>query len=69
MTQLNSRNWQTLLLATLMRCSQHLPGTPGKRDVPIENISEKARDAYRTGCDVDEVLELARERGHEWMNR
>jgi hypothetical protein len=67
MNQLNSRNWQTLLLATLMRCSQQLPGTPGNRGVPIENIGEKARDAYLTGRDVDEVLEMARERGHKWM--
>lgn len=59
---LNARNWERLLLATLVRVRDHLPG-PGMTEDEIEHIDARLRDRARLGIDIDQILEMAKDRG------
>ncbi len=64
MSDLNSRNWERLLLATLARVRDSLPG-PGITEADLERLDSLERNRARLGIDIDDLLEQARERESE----
>lgn len=58
-TDLADSNWEVLLLSTLARCREQLPAAEQG------SLNNKASLAF----DVDEILELAWQRGHAWVPR
>jgi len=59
---MNPRNWERLLLATLTRARAHLPG-PGVTEETLDQIPVEKRSAAALGMDIDQIMELAEERG------
>ena len=57
-------NWEALL-----RARDHLPG-PGMDRDGADALSQQGQDksaAAHLGLDIDDILEMARERGHGWL--
>ena len=58
---MNQRNWEALLLATLRRARDVLPG-PGCTEESIDKMDSSLQGSARLGMDIDEILEMAEER-------
>ena len=59
---MNERLWNSLLLATLVRCRDFLPG-PGIDEKGLERLSPIERCKAELRIDINELLAMARERG------
>lgn len=59
---MNARNWEALLLATLRRARDVMPG-PGCTPESIAKMKDpNERSRARVGVDIDDVLDTAAER-------
>ncbi len=64
---MNDRNWERLLLATLERCRDHLPG-PDITESELKKMTGIKRSQAQLGIDIDEIMELAEGQGRRRMN-
>jgi len=63
---IKSRNFELLVLALLVQARGFLPGPGLSRDDASHHAEPRAA---HLGLDIDEVLELAWNRGHSWIPR
>lgn len=70
MTVQTDRNWEVLLLTTLLRAREYMPG-PGLTEEDIENSDKDSswKEKAKLSLDINKILDEAYNRGHGWLPR